>query len=253
MGFARKFGLSLACIILISSLIITNLLLTVSLSLEQETVKTEFNSIAKEVINSDTKTKSLIDRNLVYAKNECKNKTVYNFSYEGIEAEIPCSVINNGTDAVIDYAVENSFDDIYYKNYSCEMWECAKENPEGIPSVLISEEAKNYWHSKFLICLAVSLFLIIAVFLLASKKSGAFITIGVTVLLSSLPLIAAKRVISLIPESIASKAASIFFTKASFVFWIVLISGITLIIVGLALKLANIWTEDETKDKKKSK
>src|SRR3989344_3772275 len=156
-------------------------------------------------------------------------------------------------------AVRELLQDSYYKNYDCDFWDCFAS--EQSPFFLVSQKARDYWKEKFYYSLLISLFLIALIFFLAQNKLNWPILVGSILILSAIPLLKIKGLISLfIPGEISALSTflNIFFSKAMMVFWISFILGLVLIGIGLGLKFSNAdfvkkITEKQEAEKSKSK
>jgi hypothetical protein len=262
MGLIRGTALIIVSSIFFISLLLSNLFLTLSWSLEHETLYTELQDIAKETlqeydiipeINSD------FEQLGIY----CYDKEFYTFNSGEYSFKIPCETIKQGKNATIEYSIGNFINETYYKSYDCEILECIKTSDQ--PFVLISEKTKNYFNEKFKITLLLSVVLAILLILLSKKKSNGFIAVGILTGISALPFKGVKWIASLFDNSIIFEFIGVFFSRAHNVFLIMLISGIILFLIGLGLAIMKYglkfsgWfrkkqdQENETKEKSKEK
>src|SRR3989344_2624957 len=156
-------------------------------------------------------------------------------------------------------AVRELLQDSYYKNYDCDFWNCLAT--EQTPLFLVSQKAKDYWKEKFYYSLLISLALVGLIFFLVQNKLNWPVIVGSILILSSIPLLKIKGLISLfIPGeiSVLSTFLNIFFSKALMVFWIFFILGLLLIGLGFGLKFSNLefvkkFTEKKETEKKAEK
>jgi hypothetical protein len=211
-----------------------NLTLTVSWSLEHDTLQTALkNSPDNFLKNSFDIENALGEEEKIMMQSYCLIAREYKFTYDTYNFSIPCEIIEGGTDAIMDYGVTHLVDTIYYTEYNCEFWGCLKES--STPLFLFSEKAMDYWRGKFILLVVIS-FVIFTLTLLISKNRPitVFMT-GIFILLSALPFRRLDWVLTFIPSEI-SGIFSVFFTKAHNVFIIMLIIGLVFIGVGLAFK-----------------
>jgi len=266
MGFFRGGLLIILSILLLSSLLVGNILLVLSTSLEYENVKPAFTSVVGELMQGqldiagqDINLTEEVDERLEDMQEHCENNSEYVFSYEGQTIVVSCDVISGGTEAIIEEGIGNLVEEYYYKEYECGFWDCFQT--EG-PMFLISEKAKDYWHSKFYILLIISLVLIVLAFLLVENKRNWPILIGILLIISSLPFLKLESLVaSFVSENVASMSV-VFFSSAHSIFWTCLIAGIVLIGIGLALHFVKAGTaiakklekfEKKSKEKKEAK
>ena len=253
MGFFRGSFLAFACLLLFTSFFAMNLFLTLDSSLKYKNVQNEIPPLVTELTNGSGGILSLIDTQdidinqaadqaEVAMEKHCQNKNniEYTFIFEGRTISIPCSSLEDGSGAVLNKTMNSLVDDIYYKEYDCNFWNCITK--EKVPFFLVSQKAKDYWHQKFFFSLITSLVLVILIFLLVEKRVNWPTLVGSILILASLPLLKIKSFISFfIPEKIhvVSVFLSIFFSEAYTVFWISFVMGLVLVGLGLGLKFSN--------------
>jgi hypothetical protein len=186
----------------------------------------------------------------------CLTNDKIQFNESGLNLEIPCSVAIAGTDMIIEYGVTQLVDQLYYKQYDCEFWQCVKEQTP--PLVLVSEKAYQYWHAFFYWSLILSLIFFLLILLVAKNKSTPFIISGILMIITAIPFKNLNWVFSLIPVGEIAKFIAIFFMKSHSIFVVMLILGIIFLALGVTLKLTGLgkkmsWnyrnneTEEETK------
>ncbi|MBA7707240.1 hypothetical protein ES703_116109 [subsurface metagenome] len=164
MGAIRGVLLVFVSVLLFLVLLVGNTFLTLSLSLNYNNVKPELVStigifvgdgmsfiieetVGKKVESIEDDLSDEINKNLEIMEEYCQNNSDYVFSYEGNTFVIPCSVVSQGSEAIIEEGITNIVDDFYYAEYNCGFWDCFEKT--GSPFFLISQKAKNYWNSKF--------------------------------------------------------------------------------------------------------
>jgi len=251
MGFIRGILIVILSVILFFAFFAGNLLLTLSLSLEEEVLKPEVKNISGELIE-EYGVLEIVEENHGTLSLYCENSDSLYINEQGLELNIPCEILLSSTSEIINYSMEQIFDQIYYKNYDCTFWNCVSQ--EKIPLILISEKAKNYWKSKYFLILFVIILCFVLMFLISKNKSTPFIISGILLIISTLPFKKLDYLINLIPEKTIVQIVSIFITKASTIFWIFLSLGIGLILIGIAIKFLklglkiNSWFSKEKKE-----
>lgn len=252
MGFFRKGGLGFFCVIAFILLLISGILLTLSLSLRYENIQNELVPVAKEIaideINIEDKLKA--DFDLVMTA-YCQNYDEFVFNEQGYTFVIPCSIIANGSDAVIEYGVDAFVKEIYYKNYECDFWGCFGDSE--YPTFLVSEKAQDYWTGKFY--LSILIFIVFAglMYFLVESKINLMIIIGILFIVAALPFLAISKILSFFVEQTYLELFTAFFSSSHSVFLISLILGIILLGLGILLKIkgTEMFTAKKPAGKKK--
>jgi len=251
MGFIRGSLLVIVTILLFLSLFIGNIFLTLSLSLHYDNVGPELVSSTKDIFESQLDLESLIGKQLKPMELSCQTHSEFVFTEMGNTFIIPCDIISQGSEVIIDYAIESIVEQIYYAEYGCEFWDCLEKT--GSPSFLTSEKAKNYWNTKFYFLLMISIAMIVLMFFLIVKKTSLPILVGSLLIISSLPLMKLESFIGMLINPALSIAGfsdaisisllsifPIFFSQSRVVFLIMSISGIILLCLGIILKLFKV-------------
>lgn len=199
MGIIRGTAITFFSFILLISLFLMNATLSVSWSLEHDTLQASLKNSAGNILNDSMNDNNLFSEeakaNMNYA---CLSKSEYVFEYGIYNFTIPCEVIEDGTGSIIDYGINHLVDTIYYAEYKCEFWECVKES--SVPLVLFSEKAMDYWRNKFILLAVISLVLFALTFLISKKRNVTVMITGILIVLSSLPFRRLDWVLNLIPE-----------------------------------------------------
>lgn len=240
MGAIKGVLLVFVSVLFFVSLLVGNLFLTLSLSLDYDNVQSGLVSAVKGSTINDMNVEELIGTAYPIIQLYCEDNSEFVFDdpTSGHTFVIPCDVVNQGSEAILDYALGDIVEDIYYEEVDCEFWDCFEKT--GSPLFLISAKAKDYWNSKFYFSLIASVVLIGLMFFLVEKKSNLFIISGSLLIVSSLPFMKLNWVLTFLPANQFLEFLTIFFTKASTVFLIALISGIAFLITGILLKLFKI-------------
>ena len=235
-------------VLLLILLIVGNILWTINLSLNYENVKTGLVDAAKKETNVN------FNQYMPAMQAHCLNNLEYSLNSDLLgSVSIPCDIIAQGQDSVLNYVVGKYVEANYYKEYDCDLFNCPVETLA--PFVYVSQHAKNYWNQWFYYSLFASLILIALMFLLIEKKKKIFFNVGMLMIISSLPLLFLNWLVSYF------NFADILFSKSSIIFWVVFILGIILVTIGIGL---NFWKfnsgkeeedseEEEVKEKVKGK
>lgn len=260
MGAIRGVLLVIVSVLFFILLLVGNILLILSLSLQYDNVQAELASSIKDVVAKGINVEEVMEKSYPLMKLYCQNNSEFVFRDDGsgYTFTIPCDVIAQGFEAIVDYGINSLVENFYYEDYDCEFWDCIEKT--GSPLFLVSEKAKNYWNSKFYLALMASIVLIVLIFFLVEKKSNLFVIVGSLLIISALPFMKLDWVLSFISDKPFLELLTIFFTKVHTVFLISIISGIVVLSIGILLKLfgvgftiSNIFSRFQKKDVKKDK
>ncbi|MFA4953644.1 MAG: hypothetical protein WC584_05455 [Candidatus Pacearchaeota archaeon] len=239
MGMIRGGLLFFAGLLLLVSLIIGNILLTMGMSLSYENAKVGLTDSIKK--NTNINFNQEISSMQIYCQSNQEyvlNSNLYNLG----SVSIPCDVVAQGQDSVVNFVIGKYIETNYYKEYQCNLFDCPLESVA--PFVYVSQHAKNYWNQWFYYDLFASLILIGIMFLLIEKKRSIFVNVGTLMIISSLPLLALNWLVS------SFNFADVLFSKVKLVFWVVFIIGLILISIGIAFRF---WGFFEGGDEETSK
>jgi len=257
MGFFKGLGIVIFSIFLFLSLLIGGICLTLGMSLSYNNVQPTVLSISNNVISQSIDVDTLVSEASPLFQEYCKTNIEYTINEGGQTIVIPCSVINQGDQAIINYLLNDSVkeivEDYYYKQYDCNLVKCIEN---GEVTALISKQARDYWMSKSYLFLGLSIIFIILLFFLLEKKSNWFFLIGSLFVLDSLIIsklnvigtwIARNLLLSIkeifsgeISKDIISQVVSLFFIESRTVFYIMLGIGIILFIIGIIFAIFKI-------------
>jgi hypothetical protein len=249
MGFIRGSLVVIVSVVLFLLLLIGNIFLTLSLSLNYDNVHSEFISTTQDIVD-EMDLPSIIDEKLELMELHCQTNLEFVFSEGGNTFVIPCDVVPKGSEAIISAGIESLVKEGYYQDYDCDFWNCLEKT--GSPLFLVSEKARIYWNTKFYISLLVVIALIVSMFFLVEKKTSFPFIIGSLFVISSLPFMKLNNLIGVLANPISAMVGfpdmpidflsifSIFFSKANTVFLIMFILGISIVLVGVILKLFKI-------------
>ncbi|MAH03806.1 hypothetical protein CMI39_03405 [Candidatus Pacearchaeota archaeon] len=235
MGFFKGSFLFIASVLLLISFLLGNIFLTLNMSLNYETLQSEFTPVVKDVAEKEFSISSVIvDEQFFLMELYCQNNSEFVFSESGYTFVIPCDVVAKGSDAVIEEGINSLVNDIYYQDYDCNFWNCLDKSE--VPYFLVSEKAKDYWKGKFYLSLLISIVLIIIIFFLVEQKYNVLTLTGCLLVISSLPLIKLEKLLSFINYKYVADFLIVFFSKSYSVFLISFILGIIILGIGIGLK-----------------
>ena len=254
MGIIRGAGVVIFSIVLFISLLCGGVCLTLAMSLNYENVQPTVVDLSKELVGQEIDLEGYVNQIQPLLEEYCKNNSEYVFNFEGATLVIPCDLVDQGVDSIIDYALNESIteivDEYYYKDYDCNLVECINQ---GEPTFFLSKEARDYWMSKFYLFLGISILFVVLIFILMEKKSNWFFLVGALFVGSSLIIsrlnsigaaIAKAFLVSVselfsgeISQEILQKISGLFFIESKKVFILMLLIGIGLIILGILFKI----------------
>jgi len=252
MGFIRGGLLFVVGVLLLLSLLIGNVLLVLSSSLQYENIQEKLTPVIGEIIFEQTDI-SKFQESFDIMKEYCEqgNKQVI-VKEESYDFEISCDEILTGTpEGVLDSQVEKFLQENYYKEYDCEFFDCFEENP--VPFFLISEMTHNYIQSKYYYVLVVSLVLLVVMFFLVEDKRNLLIIAGILLILSSLPFMKLNAFSSAVSGDYSSQIFSLFFEQARVVFWWMFVIGLLILGTGIGLRFWNFEKAKKIFERKKRK
>ncbi|MBI2004480.1 hypothetical protein HYS72_03385 [Candidatus Pacearchaeota archaeon] len=250
MNFIRGSLLVFISVLLLISLLVLGIFATLNYSLKYEIIKPQIKSFVKEFVVNEVN-KTIIDEQVEILQTHCKTTQDYAFNDETTNYTfvIPCEVISEGTDEIINVESEILIDRYYLKKYECGFLECFKSET---PLFIISQHAKDFWKKQFYTFLIVSLLLAVLIFLLVEKKNNFPILIGALLIAGFLPLLALSGIAKFAVSSLASgipfdlsSIALVFFNKANSVFLTGFIIGAILIGIGIFWELIIIGLKIE--------
>jgi len=244
MGAFRGIGLVIACVLFLVGILAMNSMLTVANSLEYENVQGELKEVIRQVLDEQEHIDHFINKDFSEIERHCLNNTEFVFNYEDSEKEfvIPCDIVSEGSEAVIEYQINSFAEEIYYKEYDCEFWDCLDSSEDGM-FVVVSEKAHDYWKNKFYLALLISLILFVLIFLLVEQKSNSFILSGALLITSSLPFIKLENVLSVFSGSFL-QFLTVFVSQSYFVFLKIFIFVLAVGIVWKFFKIG-FWIQEK--------
>jgi len=237
MSFIRGAAIIILSTIIFLAFFAGNIFLTLSWSMEHDTLQSEVQNISSELIEQYNLLET-INENKGILELYCQATNYFSINEMGIQLNIPCNILLADTQTLVNYTVTQVFDQIYYKDYPCQIWDCIKQEEQ--PLVLISEKAQNYWKSKFLLTFFISLACFILFLIITKDKSVPLLVTGILSMIAALPFKKLDLILKIIPDSTIANIVGIFLTKAPNVFWTFFLIGIGLIIIGIAFKFLKI-------------
>ncbi len=232
MGFFKNSSLIFISIILFISLLLGDITLILSLSINYDSLHETFYPVIKEIVE-----KQVPNNTIEIMQEACKLKSNFSFKYNesNMSILIPCDKINLGKQEVIDYSINKFLEKIYYDSYECGFWKCITTFKN--PFVLVSAKAKDYWMNRFHILFIISLILIGLLFFLIKQKLNFLILVGILILISSIPLKFLNSILVFFLPSLFEPFALFFVSASKNIFLASLIIGFVVFATGLLLKL----------------
>src|SRR3989344_6693296 len=266
MNFIRGSLLVIISALILISFLFLGIFATLNYSLKYDIIKPQIKTFIKELVKNEVN-KTIIDEQVKILQTYCKTNQDYVFNDEATNYTfvIPCEIIVNGADEIINAESNLLIDHYYYKEYSCKFLKCFKEET---PFFLISEYAKNHWKKQFYTFLIISVLLAALLFLLVEKKNNFPFIAGSLLSVSFIPVALLDSIGRAIIKIVLSGAGlalenlrninlnavvAIFFSKANSVFLTGFIIGLVLIAIGIFLKLLKIGFKIEHWFEKKGK
>jgi len=252
MGVLKGFGLVIVCVIMFVLLISAGIFATFNKSLTYENVQPRVYNIANDIITIQIGSQEILNQFAPYLLTICRNESEIVQKIQNYTFVIPCSIVSEGQNSLINYTVDYLVKDFYYKEYNCTFVKCFQES--SVPLFLVSNHAREYWRSllyKTILGIIISFGLL---FLLTEKKSNTLTITGSLMVVSSLVILQLNKIGTFIAKSILtpistalkgtsvtkdiiSQIVGLFFSESSKVFLWMFIAGLILIALGLVLRL----------------
>src|SRR3990172_13119636 len=158
MGFIRGGLFVIVSVLFFISLLVMNSIMVVSFYIDYNNIKADLIPVVKETLKENINISEAIETDK-YPEIQKYCKTIspdmnYTFNVENYSFTVSCSSLSNGTEGVINSAVDGFVYEQYYKEYNCDFWDCFDGN---LPLFVVSQHSKDYWQGKFYISLLVSL------------------------------------------------------------------------------------------------
>ena len=243
MGLIRGGLLVVVSVLLFVVFLAGNVLWTLDKSLDYEAIKPELVSVVREAIESEINLNEVVGKEFEAMEDYCLDNQEYIFSDEesGQVFEIECDVVAQGSDAIIDSAIESFVEKIYSGQITSNDVSSALEdtNIESKQPTFDFAKLKDSVNSYFYIAWVAALVLFVLVFFLVEVKSNAFILSGSLLAISSLPLIKIEQFLSWIPFEFGEYFI-VFFSEANTIFLISFITGLVVLIIGIVMKFFGV-------------
>ncbi len=238
MGAIRGILLVFVCVFLFLTILIGNVFWTLNLSLDYNNVKPEVKVVLDNALENQN-LETIVEKNLEVMQFYCQTNSEYVFNYDGsgYSFTLPCNVVLEGSDAIVEYISNDFVEEFYYKDYECGFIDCFEK---AGPFFLISQKAKNYWEHNAYLFLIASLVLVGLSFLLVEKKTNIFIITGILLIVASLPFAKLDLILSFFSDKFVLGLFTIFFTESYTIFVVSLVLGIILLGIGILFKLFKI-------------
>ncbi len=235
MGFIRGGLFVIVCVLFFVSLLLVNSLFTIRNSIQYDNIKAELVPVIANSLEEDANLSGIIESQMPEMEAYCENNSEYVFSEQGETFEISCDSVREGGDAVVNEAISNFVENVYYKNYDCNFWNCFTKE-KGNMFFLVSLKTKNYFQGKLYLFLFISLILLALMFLLIENKTNLALITGGLIIISSLPFLKLEGFISFFTDKSYLQFFTFLFTQSYFVFLASLILGCVVLGTGLVLK-----------------
>lgn len=236
MGLLRGGLLTFVSILLFLSLFAMNSTWTISMSLKYDNIKTELIPVISDIIRNQSTIAEEMDVAVEGMQIICLENVEVVQKFGEDTYTFPCEVVNQGSEAVITYAITSLVEDKYYQEYDCNFWECSYTPPYH----LVSAKAQSYWGGWFYWSLLLSLVLAAVIFFLVENKNNFPFVVGGLLVISALPFAKVSWLLSLLGYWDFLQFFVLFFSKATTVFLFSFITGIVLLGIGVVLKFLGI-------------
>ncbi len=234
----RGFLTVVASIALFLSLLVVGISWDLSSSLSYSHIQDNAVNIAFEFLNLQPDMPQ-INSSIGYLKELCKVNSDIPLNFQGYAFNVSCSGIENKSSAeILNDTLKNFIGSVYSSKYDCSYWNCFSQSP----MFLVSQKSYDYWNNIFRSFAGISILLSAALFFLVRKKQNLPLVIGPTVVISALPLLAIRKIPSLLPKAF-SEISNIFLSQSGIIFIRMAAIGGAIIFIGLVLKLyeAESW------------
>ncbi len=234
----RGFLTVLASVALFLSMLVVGISWDISSSLNYSHVQDNAVNIAFEFLNLQPDMPQ-INSSIIYLKDLCRVNSYIPLNFQGYSFNVSCSGIENKSSSeILNDTLKSFVGSVYSSKYDCNYWDCFSQSP----LFLVSQKSYDYWNNIFRSSIGASILLSVALFFLVRKKQNLPFVIGPTAIISALPLLAVRKIISLLPQAF-SEISNIFFSQSEIIFIRMVVIGGIIIFIGLVLKLyeAESW------------
>jgi len=234
MGIIRGGLLVIASVLFFIGLLVANSLFVISSSLDYKNVQENLVPVVTDVLEEEVGLSGVIEDKLPELEAYCENNSEFVFREEGETFDISCESVGAGSDAVVDEAIGEFVENIYYEDYDCGFFDCIKEGEK--PFFLVSEKTKNYFQGKLYLVLVVLAILLASMSLLVESKTNLLLIAGSLLIVAALPFLKLESVIGFFADKSFLQFFTFLFTQSYFVFLTGLILGIVTFGLGITLK-----------------
>jgi hypothetical protein len=235
MGLIRGGLLVIVSVILFIGFLLMNGFLVISDSLEYENIQKELTPVVASFISDKINLEEISAEKLILIKEYCANGEEFVFIEGGETFTIPCSVIENGTEAIIEEMIAGKVREVYYTEYNCSFIDCFEQQRDK-PYFLVSAQTKDYFKNKSNSIMFFCLFISVLIFVLIENRTNAPILIGSLLLIASLFFIKIDFIVGFFSEKAILQFFSFLFTSSYSIAIKGIFIGIILIIIGIILK-----------------
>ena len=238
MGLIRGGLLFIVGVLFLGALISGGLFYTLQSSLKYENIKPTAVALIEDTLEEEYNLSSEVEARLGEMDSSCENNTEFVFYHNdsGETFVIPCDVVANGTEAIVNHGVDSVFDEVYNSSSDCDSGVCS----------VVSKEARGSWDKRFYYALISLVVLFVLIWLFVERKANSLIMAGGIMVLASLPFLAIDSFANFFVEKQVADVFVNLLSGANFVFGFLLTFGLILAGVGIGLRL---WKFDFSKRK----
>lgn len=235
--------LVMVCFLFFVSVLALTSVYVVENSLEYNNIKVELVPVITELADSQFDLSNNVAENYMNYSDLCLNSSEIVFEYEGEAKNISCSLITQGPEAIKEKVIEDMVEEIYYKEYNCNLLDCNSDGKN--PFFLVSEHTKNYFGSWLVKSFILSIVLFVLLLFIVESISNGFLIAGILVLVSGVFMRVStgailKMIFSPITQGLGIDILKVFgflLNSLGSVFIKTLILGIALIVLGILWKI----------------
>jgi hypothetical protein len=232
MGIIRGGALVIVSVLFFIGLLICGGFLAVANSLEYDNIESELVPVVKESLNRGIEDTFFED--YYFLALECKTQNNVFFNQDNFNFSIPCEIVLDSPDAILNFIIDKKVEEIYYTEYDCGFWDCFSS--EQSPFFLISKHSEEYFSGKVYFISFILLIFFGLILFLSEKRSNAFLISGVLLIVAGLPFSKADLVLSVFSDVSYLRFFTFIFNSAFNVFIKFLIFGILLILISILWK-----------------
>ncbi len=236
MGFIRGGLIVLASTIFFFASLSSAIFFTIGSSLNYSEVQNKTLDLVGHISDQINLTQAMSSQ-LSIIKTYCKTNPNYVFNYQDYNFRISCRDANKSISTLVNDAIGNFVSDSYYEEYNCKFWDCFEKYP---PTFLVSEKFQAYCYNLFYFSLIAFALSAVALFLLVKRKRHLPFLAGGLIILSSLVVLAISKLSSIFSNQIVSAIINIFFSRAGFVFFRMIIIAVIILFAGLVIEFYRV-------------